>query len=1114
MPTEGHIDLMHRRVLVRRAVRFAVVLALLVPLFVVLLAGGSGAAITCSFGGGVVNISSNAAESITIFRTAGGAIIVFTDDEDCTDDLAGATVNTVDDINVNGNSADQAVVIDLKNGPFGPSVTPDIDEIQFTISLAGGLDGLEILGDDSATTGDNIRLGAGGVNLNAGEAVGDADLTFSSVESISVVGREGPDTLNASGGAGTGAEAPYGIVFTGGPGTDIETGGAGNDTFDQLGDPPPIDNDTLTGGGGIDTADYSARATAVCINEDGNPNDGKSAGNCDLPSPEADDVTDDIERVIGTAAADRITGGSSDNEFLGGDGNDRLVGGGGDDVLKGEGGNDDLRGGADNDELLGGDGNDALRGDDGDDTLNGGPGDDTMNEASTGNGAGSDVMVGGDGADLVTYCDRDNNLTITMGDGAPNDGEAGEDDNVGSDIENALGGDGDDSITGNALNNVLTGGGARTDCADETTTDGVDTLLGLDGDDTLNGGDEPDNLFGGNGNDTLNGGGGDDSLFGQLDNDTLNGGGGFDTLNGGAGDDILNGGADDDDLTGGDGNDILNGGADDDTEFGGAGNDVFNQENVINGADEMVGGSGVDTVDYSARLVNVTVTLGDATANDGQVGESDLAGITPVDIENVKGGGGLDNLTGSSLANFISGGNGNDTLTGLGGDDIFDEGAASSGSDTITGGGESDIVDYSKRLNQVNVTKDGVANDGESGENDNVNADVENVWSNPGRYTPLSPIRILDTRDGTGTGGSLEPIPPGGSIDLQVSGEGGVPTSTAADAVALNVTVTQPNASGFLTLYPAGGARPTVSNLNFVAGQTVPNFTVVKLGGEKVTIFNGSSGTVHVIADVNGWYGSKTAFPIPVGGNFTALTPARVFDSRGGTPLAPGETRAMTMTNVGGVPSSNVRGVSVNITATEPGADGFLTVWPTGEPKPVVSNLNFVAGQTVPNAAFLRVGSGGKVDVFNGSSSTIHVVFDTNGWYSEGTSNVPGKFLRPLAPVRMMDTRDGTGGVTPTAIPGNSEIEFTVTGTAGVPTSTVQAVVLNVTVTEPTESGYLTVYPLGSARPDASNLNFLPGQSVPNQVVVKVGTDGKVKVFNGSPGTVHVIFDIAGWWLT
>ena len=120
-------------------------------------------------------------------------------------------------------------------------------------------------------------------------------------------------------------------------------------------------------------------------------------------------------------------------------------------------------------------------------------------------------------------------------------------------------------------------------------------------------------------------------------------------------------------------------------------------------------------------------------------------------------------------------------------------------------------------------------------------------------FEPITPTRILDTRDGTGTvGGATAPIGPSGAIDVAVTGVAGIPAD--ATAVVMNVTYTEATAAGFITVWPSGLPRPVVSNLNTMPGGTQPNLVTVKLGTTgKVSIFN-SAGTTHVVADVAGYY--------------------------------------------------------------------------------------------------------------------------------------------------------------------------------------------------------------------------------------------------------------------
>jgi hypothetical protein len=329
--------------------------------------------------------------------------------------------------------------------------------------------------------------------------------------------------------------------------------------------------------------------------------------------------------------------------------------------------------------------------------------------------------------------------------------------------------------------------------------------------------------------------------------------------------------------------------------------------------------------------------------------------------------------------------------------------------------------------------------------------------------------------------------------------------AAGATAVVLNVTVTEPTAGGFLTAWPTGQNRPLASNLNFTAGQTVPNLVTVQLGEGKVSLYNGG-GSVHVIADVAGWYGIDYA---DGGTRYTPVTPARILDTRTGNGASPGKlgpsgTLGLTVTGRGGVPATGVSAVVLNLTVTEPTFLSYLTAWPAGQSRPLASNLNFRAGQTVPNLVIVKVGAGGMVNLFNDAGAT-HVIADVAGWFGAGPREPTGSFGGGL-PVRILDTRTGLGPLGP-----GGTMAVKVTDRAGIPPSGVIAVVLNVTVTGPTSGGYLTIWPHGEARPLASNLNFEVGQTVPNLVVVKVGAGGTVDVFN-SAGATHLVIDVAGYY--
>jgi len=382
-------------------------------------------------------------------------------------------------------------------------------------------------------------------------------------------------------------------------------------------------------------------------------------------------------------------------------------------------------------------------------------------------------------------------------------------------------------------------------------------------------------------------------------------------------------------------------------------------------------------------------------------------------------------------------------------------------------------------------------------------------------FTPLTPSRMLDTRSAgatlDGLGGSPGALGPGATRTLQVTGRGGVPAS-GVGAVVLNITATSPTAGGFLTVHPTGAARPNASNLNFGPSQTIPNLVVAKVGtGGQVSIYN-DSGATHLIADVAGWFSA--------GPGYAALDPGRLLDTRpgastvdgasaGGGSIAPGATRTLQVTGRGGVPSSGVGAVVLNITATGPTAGGFLTVHPTGAARPNASNLNFGPSQTIPNLVVAKVGTGGQVSIYNDSGST-QVLADVAGWFPTTSP------FASMSPVRLLDSRAGATTIDGTAAAGGAvgpgaTLPLQVTGRGGVPANGVGAVVLNITATSPTAGGYLTVHPTGQLRPNASNLNFGPGQTIPNLVIAKVGTNGQVSIYNDS-GSTQIIADVAGWF--
>ena len=249
-------------------------------------------------------------------------------------------------------------------------------------------------------------------------------------------------------------------------------------------------------------------------------------------------------------------------------------------------------------------------------------------------------------------------------------------------------------------------------------------------------------------------------------------------------------------------------------------------------------------------------------------------------------------------------------------------------------------------------------------------------------FTSQPPSRLLDSRSATQVGPYNSPWGFGTVRDVVVGGASGVPAD--ADAVVLNVTVTDTTLPSFLTLYPAGQSRPTASNLNWSPGLTIPNAVTVKLGtgglnAGKVSVFN-LSGGVNVIIDVAGYYKPGAGL------SFHPLDPARVLDSRSATqvgaynsPWGFVTTRGVAVGGLVGVPLT-ADSVVVNTTVTNTSLPSFLTVWPEGVGRPNASSLNWAPGVTIPNAVTVKLGTSGRLSMFN-LSGNVDVITDVAGYF-------------------------------------------------------------------------------------------------------------------------------------
>ena len=267
--------------------------------------------------------------------------------------------------------------------------------------------------------------------------------------------------------------------------------------------------------------------------------------------------------------------------------------------------------------------------------------------------------------------------------------------------------------------------------------------------------------------------------------------------------------------------------------------------------------------------------------------------------------------------------------------------------------------------------------------------------------------------------------------------------------------------------------------------------------------------------------GSTTCLGLPpVTGAYEAVPTARILDTRTRTKIPANTAITLAVAGHGGVPAhtgllglpgTGPSAVNINFTATNAGAPGYLTVYPTGTIRPTSSNLNFTAGHDVANTTIAKLGSNGSITLYNGSNSAVDLIGDVSGYYITGLVTrlvplVPGAY-QPLArQTRLLDTRTTRGRLASGHI-----LSLKVAGVAGVPVG-VGSVVLNVTSTNATKNGHLRVYPAGAAIPFASNVNFTPGRTVADEVIVAPNAAGLVSIYNGaSNGTTDVVVDVIGY---
>ena len=383
-------------------------------------------------------------------------------------------------------------------------------------------------------------------------------------------------------------------------------------------------------------------------------------------------------------------------------------------------------------------------------------------------------------------------------------------------------------------------------------------------------------------------------------------------------------------------------------------------------------------------------------------------------------------------------------------------------------------------------------------------------------FVPVGPVRVLDTRSGLGA--PKAKVKAGGVVRLRVNGAAGI---AGASSVLLNLTVTDTTGNGYVTAYPDGAKRPTAASLNYRPGQTVANLTDVPVGADGIVDLYASAGTLDLVADAEG-YNTLT----PAGDGTILMNDAAmwgefhsVLDTRGnrsqGLPklgkVGPGGSvtfQALPEHSNAGSYEYGATAVVLDVTETDATATSYVTGYRPGSGRPNTSNLNFGAGETRSTTVVVPVDAQGRVSLYNHAGS-VDLIASVEGFYQPfGPATDPvNEPMTPITPVRVLDTRSGTGARKAPMGP-TSDLNFKVAGVDGIPADAT-GVLVNVTAIDSTANGYLTVWGDTSFQPSDSALNFVRGQITPTLLYLPV-THGEAGLYNPY-GTVNVTADVEGY---
>ena len=239
------------------------------------------------------------------------------------------------------------------------------------------------------------------------------------------------------------------------------------------------------------------------------------------------------------------------------------------------------------------------------------------------------------------------------------------------------------------------------------------------------------------------------------------------------------------------------------------------------------------------------------------------------------------------------------------------------------------------------------------------------------QFVAVTPCRLVDTRQ---TGG---PIQGGTSRDFPIPQESGCNIPTTAAAYSLNVSVVPSGPLGYLTMWPAGQNRPVVATLNSLDGRIKANAAIAPAGDQGAVSIYVTNDT-DLIIDINGYFAAQGTGGLSL---YPAM-PCRAIDTRkigNGQPFSGTLTPPVDVIDSACAPPTTAQAYVFNASVVPTGALGYLTLWPDGEQKPLVSTLNALDGSITNNMAIVP-STNGKVDAY--ASGITQLILDISSYFA------------------------------------------------------------------------------------------------------------------------------------